>query len=81
MAGGGHGGREDGDEGGKGEDRRRGGGRVLPGSADGAAGFRRLDVAISRASDGGLRVEVTVLGKLVPAVASLLAALGVKAGR
>lgn len=54
---------------------------VLLGSADGAAGFRRLDVAISRASDGGLRVEVTVLGKLVPAVASLLAALGVKAGR
>ena len=51
---------------------------VLAGS--GETGFRRVDVAIRRGADGGLRVEVAVPGQLAPAVAALLAALGARAG-
>ncbi len=50
---------------------------VIVGAGDGAARFQRVDVAISRASNGGLHVEVGVPDKLTPAVGQLLAALGV----
>ena len=54
---------------------------MLVGAASGEAGFRRLDVRISPAPYGGLRVELDVPGQLGPALGALLAALGMKAGK
>jgi hypothetical protein len=49
-----------------------------PTSGDGR--MQRVDVSITPAPGGGLQIGIAVPGQLGPAVASLLAALGVKAG-
>jgi hypothetical protein len=54
---------------------------VMVGPADGMAGFKRIDCAVSRSPDGSLHVELDIPGKLAPSVAGLLAALGVKGQR
>jgi hypothetical protein len=54
---------------------------VTVGPSDGMAGFKRVDVAVSRASDGHLRIQLDVPAHLSASVGNLLAALGVKAGR
>jgi hypothetical protein len=45
------------------------------------AGFKRVDVAISRTSGGGLHVDIEVPAHLSASVAGFLAALGVKGQR
>jgi hypothetical protein len=52
---------------------------LMAGPADGP--FRRCDVAITRASDGRLHIEIDVPAAIGQRVGNLLAALGVKAGR
>jgi hypothetical protein len=42
---------------------------MLVGPADGAVGYKRIDCAVSRSSDGGLDVELHIPGKLAPSVA------------
>jgi hypothetical protein len=54
---------------------------VMVGPSDGTTGYKRVDVAISRASSGGLHVEIEVPPHLSANVGSLLAALGVKGRR
>jgi PAS domain-containing protein len=54
---------------------------VLLGPVDRLAGFKRVDVAISRASDGHLRIQLDVPAYLSASVGNLLAALGVKGQR
>jgi hypothetical protein len=54
---------------------------LLVGPGDGIVGYKRLDVAISRASDGHLRVQIDVPAHLSASVGNLLAALGVKGQR
>jgi hypothetical protein len=54
---------------------------VMVDPSDCIAGFKRLDVAISRQSDGHLRISLDVPAHLSASVAGLLAALGVNGGR
>jgi hypothetical protein len=53
---------------------------VMLGPSDGA-GFQRLDVSVTPGPGGGLALRIDVPGQLGPAVAGLLDALGVKAGK
>ena len=50
---------------------------VMLGPVDGSS-FQRVDVSVTPAPGGGLQIAIGVPGQLGPAVASLLAALGVK---
>jgi len=50
---------------------------VMLGPTDGC-GFQRVDVSVTPAPGGGLQIAIAVPGQIGPAVALLLAALGVK---
>ena len=53
---------------------------VMLGPSDGSR-LQRLDVSATVARGGGFLIAIGVPGELGPAVAGLLAALGVKAGK